>query len=292
MDQFSDKHQIYIKREDLIHPDFGGNKWRKLKYNIEKASHNQCGTIVTFGGPFSNHIAATAAVCRAYNIPCVGIIRGEYVDADNPTLNLAQNNGMILHHVSKLDYKIGDRSENIDRIIKIYDRPYMIPEGGGNALGMYGMQDLVSEIDDFPVEFDYICVPAGTGTTAAGIIEYLDGNSQVIIVNALRNASLVQMISQRLSTAQNNWEVLSNYHFGGFAKTTDELQLFTQSFYDRYGIMLDPVYNAKLVYGIVDHLRVSDISAESKVLIIHTGGMQGIDAYDYRHDKHWLYSDR
>jgi len=221
----------------------------------------------------------------------VGIIRGEYVDADNPTLSLAQNNGMILHHVSKLDYKKGLSSENISKIIISYDRPYIIPEGGANDLGMYGMRDLISEIESYSIEFDYICVAAGTGTTAAGIIEYLDGRSQVIVVNALRNASLVQMISERLSSVQNNWEVLSDYHFGGFARTTDELQLFTQSFYDRYGIMLDPVYNAKLAFGIVDHLVVSDIPAESKVLIIHTGGMQGIDAYNYRHDKQWLYFD-
>jgi len=286
--EFSNTCNVYVKREELIHSDFGGNKWRKLKYNIEHYFKAGYRTIITFGGPFSNHIAASAAVCAAYDIPVAGIIRGTYKDQDNPTLIGAENKGMHLHHVPKADYKLKTKSILIQGIIKSYENPLVIPEGGSNADGLDGMQDLVVEIDNYPVVFDVIGVAAGTGTTSAGIIKYIQGKSAIKVINVLKNESLHSEIESKIYGGSRNWEVIGDYHFGGYAKTTKELRTFAQGFYNDYKIPLDPIYNSKLFYAMQDMMDKKLFKQGANILIINTGGYQGIDAYNYVNEQAWI----
>lgn len=286
---FSPHNEVYIKREGLIHNQFGGNKWRKLKYNIAHFLQHGFRTLITFGGPFSNHIAATSAICHQLRIPCVGIIRGTYVDESNPTLIDARDKGMILHNIPKDAYRLKADSKVVKEIIGSYTKPLLIPEGGNNDRGREGMQDLVQEIKAYEVDFDLIAVAAGTGTTAAGIIQY--GNLsqyKTLIINTLRNESLKDEIRQNVNDENREWEILSEYHFGGYARTNNSLRLFAQEFYDNYAIRLDPVYNVKLCYAMNDILD-KEVSYRGKsLLLIHTGGYQGIDAYDYINKEKWI----
>ena len=270
-----------------MHPEYGGNKWRKLKYNLKLFFEEKHSHLITFGGPFSNHIAATAAICRDQKIPCVGIIRGEMIDDNNPTLNKAKEDGMILHHIPKEEYRLKEKSELFQKLVKNYENPLVIPEGGNNDLGRHGMKDLMNEIDEQEIKFDYIFVAAGTGTTASGIIRYCRWDSRIMIVNVLKNPSLQQEIESHVSD-QKNWEILSDYHFGGYAKTTEELQDFANAFYQEHEIKLDPVYNAKMMYAGMDLIKKEKISKDSNILAIHTGGHQGITAYDYVRKSLWL----
>ena len=154
--RFSPYNEVYIKREGLIHSKFGGNKWRKLKYNIDQFRQQGFQTLITFGGPFSNHIAATAAICYKFSIPCIGIIRGSYIDVSNPTLSEARDNGMILHHVPKDAYKLKEASEAVNEIISSYNKPMLIPVGGNNASGRKGMKDLMNEIEAYEIDLSLI----------------------------------------------------------------------------------------------------------------------------------------
>jgi 1-aminocyclopropane-1-carboxylate deaminase len=285
---FSHAHNVYVKREELIHPEFGGNKWRKLKLNIDKYYRDKNRTLITFGGPFSNHIAATAAVCAACNIPSIGIIRGTYVDDNNPTLTKAKERGMILHHVPKEDYKIKVDSELIRDIIDNYEKPLVISEGGNNAEGIDGMLGLMAEIYSYPIDFNLIGVAAGTGATSAGMIRYSQSNTNIKIINVLRNQSLTEEISSHINNESKNWQVIHDYHFGGYAKTTDDLRDFAQEFYNKYQIALDPIYNSKLFYGMRDLMQSNCIEEETNILLINTGGYQGIDAYNYVNGEPWI----
>ncbi len=285
---FCNSYQVYIKREELIHEDFGGNKWRKLKYNIDQYYAQGHQTMITYGGPFSNHIAATAAVCAQFGIPSVGLIRGTYKDPNNPTLTKAAELGMKLHHVPKDAYKLKAEAPLIQDILMSYDNPMLIPEGGNNQLGVEGMKDLMQEVLSYDLDFDVVGVAAGTGATGAGIIKYCHQGPIVKVVNVLKNVSLVDEIRKRLGDTAIEWEVLLQYHFGGYARSTDVLQAFAQQFYDKYKIALDPIYNAKLFYGMKDLMRTNALPEHSKVLIINTGGYQGIDAYEYVHRKPWV----
>lgn len=285
---FCNPYEVYIKREDLIHDDFGGNKWRKLKYNIDQYYTNGHEVMITFGGPFSNHIAATAAVCAQYEIPSVGIIRGTYVDTENPTLIKAAELGMKLYHVPKEAYKFKANAPLIKELLDSYDNPMLIPEGGNNQLGITGMRDLMAEIKDYELDFDIIGVAAGTGATSAGIIKYAGINTRIKVINVLKNGSLKNEISGQVIDSSVGWNVLSDYHFGGYAKTTESLQQFAQQFYNDYGIYLDPIYNAKLFFAMKDLMKSESLPKDSKVLIINTGGQQGIDAHEYVHKKSWI----
>ena len=273
--------EIYIKREDLIHPEFGGNKWRKLKYNLEAYKTGGYGHLVTFGGPFSNHIAATASACHHYNIPCTGIIRGSYIDETNPTLLKAKANGMQLKHVAKCDYQIKEKAAEIKDIIAALDNPLVIPEGGNNMLALRGTAEVLEEVRDQDLEPDYIILSGGTGTTASGII-YATQTEKVIVMNALKNSGLTEAIEKNLDIPKDNWMVNEDYHFGRFAKVTQELVDFINGFYKAYGLLLDPLYNGKAMYGLFDLIHNNYFPRGSKILYVYTGGLQGVAAYNYR----------
>lgn len=276
----SNNIELFLKREDLIHPSYGGNKWRKLKYNLEAFKEGGFSEIATFGGPFSNHIAATAAVCQAKGIASVGIIRGTYTDEHNPTLLTASANGMKLIHVTKEAYKNKEQSDEIKMILEAYRQPYLIPEGGSNALALRGVGELIEELSSESPSYDHIVVAAGTGTTAAGIISRAK-EAKVTVINVLKNASLKATIAGLLPENCTSWEVKEDYNFGGFARANDELILFINKFYTAYGIALDPVYNGKAMYATMDLVKKNYFLKGSRILYIHTGGNQGITAYNY-----------
>ncbi len=286
---FSKGVNVYLKREDLIHTEYGGNKWRKLKYNISKYVKSDYNCLLTFGGPFSNHIASTAAICDDYDIPSIGLIRGQYKDVNNPTLNKAKAHGMKLYHLSKEEYTLKENASIINDLKDKYGPLLIIPEGGNNYEGMMGMKGMMQELSSYnECDFDTIVVAAGTGTTASGIIEWSNENQHIYVINTLRNQSLTETIKNNLSIDKDNWEVVHDYHFGGFARVNNDLRLFAQSIWDRYGIPLDPVYNSKMMFAIHDMISNDLIHDRHNILLVHTGGHQGIAAYNYLNKDPWI----
>lgn len=184
--------KVYIKREDLIHPDIGGNKYRKLKYNVEQFVSGSYSHLVTFGGAFSNHIAATAAYCNLLKIPAIGLIRTDHIDMENPTMKRSAHHGMTLLPIPRSIYKQKEKALEIQDILTQYPAPYLIPEGGSNRQALRGVEEMMAEVKAYDIHFDEIFVCGGTGATAAGMIKALERNTQLTIINVLKNKGLAQ----------------------------------------------------------------------------------------------------
>lgn len=272
--------ELYVKREDLIHPDFGGNKWRKLKYNIEQYKKGSYSNLITFGGAFSNHIAATASICNKAGIPCTAIIRGGQVDENNPTLIKAEKLGMNLFRVSRAEYKQKEKADTVKAHLAKHAKPLVIPEGGSNRNARKGVMELMEEVHAEGVGFDYLVVSAGTGMTAAGIISG-SISEEVLVINALKNESLKTEINSFLEEPKDNWSIHSDYTFGGYAKVTKELSDFINQINRDLDLPLDPIYNGKAFYACLDLATKKQFRPGSKILYIHTGGLQGVTAFNY-----------
>ena len=278
----SQKTEIAMLRLDLLHPEISGNKWFKLKYNLEAAKRENKNTILTFGGAWSNHISATAAACDLLGFKSIGIIRGG--DHENTlTLSRAREHGMQLHFISREQYRKKDDTNFIKQLAAKYNDPYIIPEGGNNAAGIKGCKEILSLCDTR--EYSHICCAVGTGTTLAGLIEYgckdkayLTSTKEIIGFTSLKNGGYLQgKIAGNLSKDSTgvHWKLMTGYHFGGFAKKTNSLLDFMQAFWDQYHIALDFVYTAKMMYGIMDLTGKGYFPAGSRILALHTGGLQG-----------------
>lgn len=272
--------RLLVKRDDLIHPEISGNKWRKLKLNIAEARANKKIALLTFGGAFSNHIAATAAVGKKEGIPTIGIIRGEAIN--NPTLERASANGMQLVFVSREEYRQKEQDEYIKRLYEKYGDVHVIPEGGCNQLGVDGSASIVHEIKD---QFDYICCDMGTGATFAGIANAIHPSQQAIGFSVLKGEDRLSEVveSFQQEKKKTNWLINTDYHFGGFAKRSNELEEFIVSFKEKTTIPLDPIYTGKLFFGVMDLTKKDYFKAGSTVMVIHTGGLQGIAGYNRRY---------
>ena len=268
------KLQLFIKRDDLIHSEISGNKFRKLKYNLLEAYSANKMQLVTFGGAYSNHIAATAAAGNLFDFKTVGVIRGNEFHGLNPTLKTAQENGMLLHYVSRTEYQ--QKSENffLHKLKETYGDFHMIPEGGANVLATKGCAEIVEEIQ---IDFDYVVVPCGTGTTLGGIYTALSKNQKAVGISVLKGEStLLEEIQKIIPKAlDSRIEVIGDYHFGGYAKMNVELLDFTNSFFEQTKIPLDLVYTAKMFYGIFDLASLDYFKPGQKIVAIHTGGLQG-----------------
>ncbi len=269
--------EVFMKREDLIHPIVSGNKFRKLKYNLKFALDNNYDSVVTFGGAFSNHISATAYACQLINLPCTGIIRGEELEQlasknfiSNPTLQFAQQCGMQFKFVSRNAYR--DKEKLQLECLAKNPNSYFIPEGGTNKLAVKGCQEILSAEDK---HFDYIASSCGTGGTLAGLIKAAGNHQHVIGFPALKGSFLQQEIQQL--TRKKNWSLNTNYHFGGYAKLSSELISWMNSFFRKTKIRLDPIYTAKMMYGIEDLIKNSFFRKNTRILAVHTGGLQGIN---------------
>ncbi|MBT8395095.1 MAG: 1-aminocyclopropane-1-carboxylate deaminase/D-cysteine desulfhydrase [Flavobacteriaceae bacterium] len=266
--------ELYIKRDDLIHPNISGNKYRKLKYNIEEAQQLNFKRLLTFGGAFSNHIAAVASVGKKFGFNTIGIIRGEELEEriyENPTLNFAKGCGMEFKFISRKDYRNKTSKKFIKNLQNEFDSFYLLPEGGTNGLAVKGCEEILTEDD---ARFDFICSSVGTGGTISGLINSSLPDQQVLGFPALKGNFLKNEIIKFAD--KTNWKLIDDYHFGGYAKVSVELIEFINIFKKNTGIPLDPVYTGKMLFGIFDMINADFFPKGSKILAIHTGGLQGI----------------
>ncbi|MEN8392088.1 pyridoxal-phosphate dependent enzyme [Acinetobacter indicus] len=267
------RHQrISMKRLDLIHPQISGNKFFKLKYNLLAARQQGFEKVLTFGGAYSNHIAATAFASHKFGFQSLGMIRGEELAQRplNPTLATAQQFGMQLEFISRNAYRQKDQPDFLQRLQQQYPDFYLIPEGGTNALAVQGCREILTTED---AQFDLICCAVGTGGTLAGLIEASQQHQQLLGVSTLKGDFLTHEVAQL--TTKRNWRILEDYCCGGYAKTTPELIQFIQAFEQRYNIPLEQVYTGKMLRGIFDLIDQDKIGPDQKILLIHTGGLQG-----------------
>jgi 1-aminocyclopropane-1-carboxylate deaminase len=291
-------HQLDILRLDLIDSEISGNKWFKLKKNLEKAIFESKKLIITHGGAFSNHIAATAAACKKYNLKCVGVIRGDETDELNSTLSLAKENGMMLYFVNRETYAKKNTEEFKKHLQEKFGEYYLIPEGGNNEEGVKGCFEIVKK----EWNYDYVFCACGTATTYAGVLTSKKENQHIIGISVLKGEnklpsevqSLVQKIVQNKTFMISDDKVLqkeilnedcilNSYAFNGYAKFNQQLLDFKNNFESTYGIVLDHIYTAKLVYGVFDLIIQKKLMPKASILVIHSGGLQGNSAFEERY---------
>lgn len=279
----SSSTELYIKREDLLHPFVSGNKFRKLKYNLLQAQKEQKETVVTFGGAFSNHIAATAAACQERGLKSVGVIRGDELGenleqtlAGNPTLEFANNCGMKFKFVSRTTYREKNSANFLASIEKEFPNSFLVPEGGTNDLAVKGCEEILADED---TQFDIICCAVGTGGTISGLINSSKEHQTIYGFPALKGDFLKKEIDK--FAQKKNYQLIIDYHFGGYAKVNVELIEFINKFKLENNIPLDPIYTGKMAYGVFDMLKNGKLD-NKKVLMIHTGGLQGIEGMNQR----------
>ena len=278
---FNNEVEITIKREDKIHPYISGNKYRKLKYNIIAAKEQGYATLLTFGGAFSNHIAATAAIGYEFGFKTIGIIRGDELDQkihENPTLEFASKSGMHLKFISRALYRQKNETYFLDKLKQEFGNFYLLPEGGTNELAIKGCEEILSKDDQF---FDYICVSVGTGGTIAGLINSAKDHQKLLGFPALKGDFLNDEI-KKYTKSNKNWSLINDYHFGGYGKINSDLITFINKFKKETEIPLDPIYTGKMLYGIIDMIKNNYFKSNAKILIIHTGGLQGIQGMNVK----------
>ena len=269
---------LFVKRDDLLHPDVSGNKWRKLKYNILEAKKNKFTTLLTFGGAYSNHIAATAAAGKLFDIQTIGIIRGDELRIEsNATLRQATKNDMKLFFVSRTEY------EDKTYLAQKYGQNcYVLPEGGSNTLAAQGasetMSEIITQLGYYP---NYVAVPIGTGGTFAGLCAKSTLNTKVLGFTVLKNGQyLVPQINEMIAAngdfLQTNYEIFWDFHCGGYAKTTPNLLSFIDCFQDKTNIEIEPIYSGKMFYSLYELIVGSGYFQPNETIVaVHTGGLQG-----------------
>ena len=262
--------QLFVKRIDLIHPFISGNKWFKLKYNLVEAEKQGLKTLLTFGGAYSNHIAATAFAVQEKGFKSIGIIRGEEHFPLNPTLHFARENGMELHYVSRSDYREKATLDFLEKLKAQFGDFYIIPEGGTNELAIQGTSEILEANDTQ----DYICCAVGTGGTIAGIIKASNDKQTVIGFPAIRGFEQLEK-DIKSWTNKSNYNFINTYVGNGYAKINKDLVVFINEFNARHNIPLDTIYTGKMMMGILDLVAKDYFPKGSSILVIHTGGLQG-----------------
>ncbi|WP_299711950.1 1-aminocyclopropane-1-carboxylate deaminase/D-cysteine desulfhydrase [uncultured Tenacibaculum sp.] len=271
--------ELWIKREDKIHEFVSGNKFRKLKHNISEAKRYKHQSLLTFGGAYSNHIVATAVAGNLSGLKTIGVVRGEELAENfeevlktNQTLKVAHEHGMEFKFVSRTAYRDKTETNFINSLRDTFGDFYLIPEGGTNPLAIKGCEEILSNEDQ---KFDYICTAVGTGGTISGLINSVHTNQEVIGFPALKGNFLYDEI--RKYTTKENWTLNLDYNFRGYGKFNEDLIHFINIFKSETSILLDPIYTGKMLFGIVDLINKGKFKKGSKILAIHTGGIQGID---------------
>jgi 1-aminocyclopropane-1-carboxylate deaminase len=275
------KITLAIKREDLIHPFVSGNKYRKLKYNLLQAKSENKKVLLTFGGAYSNHIAALAFAGKENNFETIGIIRGDELESkisENPTLKFAEENGMKFEFITREDYKNKEDKSFLENLKSKYGDFYLIHEGGTNELAVKGCEEILTDDDS---EFDYICTCVGTAGTIAGIINSAKSHQKILGFSALKGVVFDEEI-HKFAPNKNNWKIINDYHFDGYGKISTELIEFINEFYQKYKIPLDPIYTGKLLFGVIDLINKNYFPENSKILVIHTGGIQGVEGMNLK----------
>ena len=266
---------LVIKREDQLHPDISGNKLRKLKYNILEAKRLNKTTLLTFGGAYSNHIAAVAALGKEYGFKTIGIIRGEELVnkvSINATLSFAKSCGMFFYFISRAEYRKKNELFFLENLKSIYGDFYLLPEGGTNDFAVKGCAEILTNKD---TSFDYVCSSVGTGGTLAGLIMSSNSLQTVIGFSALKGTFQTSYINK--FTRKKNYRILDDYCFGGYAKINAELIEFINDFKNKTAVSLDPIYTGKMIFGIFDLINKGYFKENSTILAVHTGGLQGIN---------------
>ncbi|MBN3941518.1 MAG: pyridoxal-phosphate dependent enzyme [Nostoc sp.] len=281
---------LYVLRLDLMHPLVNGNKWFKLKYNLLEAKEKNFTTLLTFGGAYSNHIYATAAAGNLFGFRTIGVIRGEERLPLNPTLTFAVQQGMQLVYLNREMYRQRNTPALEEYLRQRFGEVFIIPEGGSNLNGVRGCTEIIDRAmptAGYAYAFDHICVASGTATTLAGIALSLHEGQRAIAFSVLKNgAFLAQEIESLLTnylasdlptpySSPASWELVCDYHFSGYAKVNNELILFSQQFTQEHGVPLDYVYTAKMFYGVMDLLQHGFFCKGDRLLLVHTGGLQG-----------------
>ena len=264
------KVQVFVKRDDMIHPFISGNKWRKLKYILADAKSSNKRHLVTFGGPYSNHLLATACAAAKFGFSSTGIIRGEEVQ--NEVLLLCRLFGMKLQYTDRSSYR--DKYSLYTRYFSDDPEAFFIDEGGASDLAVEGCAEL---LDELPIVYDHIFCAAGTGTTVAGIIKGIEQRSistKIHVIPALRGGDFLKDVIQKYT--DQSFEMHTDYHFGGYAKTTAPLLSFIKTFCKSTGILVDPVYTGKMFFALFDLITNNHFPPGSRILAIHTGGLTGI----------------
>ncbi|MAX05009.1 MAG: 1-aminocyclopropane-1-carboxylate deaminase [Flavobacteriales bacterium] len=264
------KIRIFIKRLDQTHKHVSGNKWFKLKYNLIEAKKQGAKSILTFGGAYSNHIAATAYLAKEKGFSSIGIIRGEEHIPLNPTLKFAIKQNMKINYIDRHDYRLKHTSKFLQKLRLRFGKFYLIPEGGTNKLALKG----TSEIIDGQDLQDYICCSVGTGGTIAGISNSIHRNQKVIGFPAIKGSDLLRRDIGEW-TDRKNWDIITNYNCGGYAKLSKELVKLINNCHKTLNIPLDGIYTGKMMLGVIDLIRNDYFPKGSSILLIHTGGIQG-----------------
>jgi 1-aminocyclopropane-1-carboxylate deaminase len=265
---------IDVKREDLIHPIISGNKFRKLKYNLEHYKANAYEGIISFGGAFSNHLHALAYMCDHENIPFVTIIRGEE-KVENRTIDFLKKCNATIHYVTRSAYKEKEQAPEIKNILSVYKNYFIIPEGGSNELGLQGTFEILDEIK---TSYDYIVLAAGTGYTAAGILKSIINyklSTKLVVISTLKGDFLQKDICNLIKCESKDFIFTDEYCLGGYGKTTKSYLEMLQEFEQHTNVPVDPIYNGKVIYGLSRLNKSGFIKSEEKVLWINTGGLQG-----------------
>ncbi|SNS41762.1 1-aminocyclopropane-1-carboxylate deaminase/D-cysteine desulfhydrase, PLP-dependent ACC family [Ekhidna lutea] len=272
------KVQLFVKRDDLIHPEIMGNKWRKLKYNLAAMQKTGIKSLVTMGGAYSNHIAATAAMAYENKLEAIGIIRGDELTKDsNPTLSKAHEKGMVLKFVDRTIYR--QYRDNPHLVQNEYPTHYFLPEGGTNDDAIRGTGQIIPEIKE---SFDIIVTPVGTGGTFAGLLASCSSKQKVIGVSTLKGKFIHDEMGSLLNTHQISgpYEIIDNYHFGGYGKVNSVLIDFINWFKENFNIPLDPIYTGKSFFTVWDMIKTDKFEKNLKIVLLHTGGLQGIEGFN------------
>lgn len=273
--------RLLLWRDDLLHPDLPGNKARKLKYNLRQARAEGHSQLLTFGGAYSNHLAAVAAAGRLYGFGTTGLVRGEEHLPLNPTLARCVADGMALHHLDRTTYRRRAEPGFLSAMQRQFGPAYLLPEGGTNPLALHGVAELITELRQH-TDFDAVAVAAGTGGTLAGLalgLAEAGYPARAVGVAALKGADFLRAEVDALTraaagTVLSNYELHTSYHFGGYAKLPAELRAFIQQFKANYEVLLDPIYTGKLLAGVLDLIEKNHFSPGSTVVAVHTGGLQ------------------
>lgn len=277
--------RLFLKRDDLIHPQVQGNKWRKVSLLFEKLQKAKVPGIITFGGPFSNYLHAVAYAGPAFGLKTVGIVRGSAADLHNPTLSDAAAQGMQLYPVSKNDYDLKEDSETVKKLIAQFPDYIIIPEGGATADGVEGCKSIITEIRNQAELHDsqlFVAAPAGTGCTAAGILVGMRPGEKLLVFPAARYGVSPDSIRSMAGTDTSTIPLyfFREYIFGKFARPGNEIIEFAKKFHQNTGILPDPIYTSRMLFGLYDLMKKDYFPPGSTILAIHTGGLQGWRGFD------------
>lgn len=273
------KISVQVKRDDQIDKVISGNKWRKLKYNLLHAKAINAKGIITFGGSFSNHIHACALACKQQQLSAIGIIRGEEDNQDNYTLAWAKHWGMQLSFVDRKTYRLRNEKSYLQHLQQQYPDYLIVPEGGSNALALIGMAEVIDELNQ-QSEFDTLLSPVGSGGTLAGLISADKNQHKILGISVLKqDGYLVKQVNDLLpehAKAHTNWQLMSQYHGGGYAKFSSQDAQRIRSFSAVVGIDFEPVYSGKMILALLDLMSTGYFPAHHRIVLLHTGGLQGL----------------